>query len=74
MQAQVCHTPAPRHYQAERLRPIDWEQKRLGLAQKFGLAALIDLADELDSRIAQQWCDLFAEIFSITSLRTCNDP
>ena len=50
------------HHQAERLRPIDREQKRLRLAQEFGLAALIDLADELDPRIAQQRCDLFAEI------------
>jgi len=50
------------HDQAERLRPIDREQKRLCLAQEFGLAALIDLADELDPRIAQQRCDLFTEI------------
>src|SRR4029450_8524354 len=50
------------HYQAERLRPIDREQKRLGLAQEFGLAALIDLADELDPWVAQQRCDLFPEI------------
>ena len=50
------------HHQAERLRPIDREQKRLRLAEEFGLAVLIDLADELDPRIAQQRCDLFAEI------------
>jgi hypothetical protein len=50
------------HGQAEWLRPIDREQKRLRLAQEFGLAALIDLADELDVRIAQQRCDLFPEI------------
>jgi hypothetical protein len=50
------------HYQAERLRPIDREQKRLRLAQEFGLAALIDLANELDPRIAQQRYDSFAEI------------
>jgi len=50
------------HDQAERLRPIDREQKRLCLAQEFGLAALIDLADELDPRIVQQRCDLFTEI------------
>ena len=49
--------------QAKRLRPIDREQEqRLRLAQEFGLAALIDLANELDPRIAQQRCDLFAEI------------
>jgi Pyruvate phosphate dikinase, AMP/ATP-binding domain len=36
------------HYQAERLRPIDREQKGLSLAQEFSLSALIDLADELD--------------------------
>ena len=50
------------HHHAERLRPIDREQERLRLAQEFGLAALIDLADELDPRIAQQRCDPFAEI------------
>ena len=50
------------HHQAERLRPIDREQERLRLAQEFGLAALIDLADELDPRIAQQRYDLFVEI------------
>jgi hypothetical protein len=50
------------HHQAERLRPIDREQERLRLAQEFGLAALIDLADELDPWIAQQRYDLFAEI------------
>jgi len=44
------------HYQAEWLRPIDREQKCLRLAQEFGLTALIDLA------VAQQRCDLFAEI------------
>src|ERR1700730_3427151 len=53
------------HHQAERLRPIDWEQQRLRLAQAFGLAALIDLAEELDPRIAQQRCNLFAEIVFI---------
>jgi hypothetical protein len=50
------------HDQAERLRPIDREQKRLRLAQEFGLAALIDLANELDPRIPEQRRDLFAEI------------
>jgi hypothetical protein len=50
------------HYQPERLRPIDREQKRLRIAQEFGLAALIDLANELDPRIAQQRYDSFAEI------------
>jgi len=50
------------HHQAEWLRPIDREQKRLRLAQEFGLAALIDLADELDPRIVQQRYNLFAEI------------
>ena len=50
------------HHQAERLRPIDREQKCMRLAQEFGLAALIDLADELDPRIAQQRYDLFVEI------------
>jgi hypothetical protein len=42
------------HHQAERLRPIDREQKRQRLAQEFRLAALIDLADELDPRIARK--------------------
>ena len=50
------------HHQAERLRPIDREQERPRLAQEFGLAALVDLADELDPRVAQQRRDLFAEI------------
>ena len=50
------------HYEAEWLRPIDREQKRPRLAEEFGLAPLIYLADELDPRIAQQRCDLFAEI------------
>src|ERR1700730_420419 len=50
------------HHQAERLRPIDREQKGLRLTQEFGLAALIDLAQDLNLRIAQQRCDLFAEI------------
>ena len=53
------------HHQAERLRPIDREQERPRLAQEFGLAALVDLADELDPRIAQQRCDRFAEIVFI---------
>src|SRR3984893_4557054 len=50
------------HHQAERLRPIDREQKCMRLAQEFGLAAFIDLADELDPRIAQQRYDRFAEV------------
>jgi hypothetical protein len=50
------------HHQAKRLRPIDRKQKRQRLAQEFGLAALIDLADELDPRIVQQRRDLFAKI------------
>ena len=50
------------HHQAERLRPIDREQEGLCLAEESGLASLIDLADELDPRIAQQRCDLVAEI------------
>jgi len=32
------------HHQAERLRPINREQKRLRLAQEFGFVAFIDLA------------------------------
>ena len=47
------------HHQAERLRPIDREQKCQRLAQKFGFAALIDLADELDPWIAQKRRDPF---------------
>src|SRR5437868_13561825 len=50
------------HHQAERLRPINREQKCMRLAQKFGLAAFIDLADELDPRIAQQRYDGFVEV------------
>ena len=50
------------HHQAERLGPIDREQERVRLAQEFGLAALIDLADELDPRIAQQRYDRFVEV------------
>jgi hypothetical protein len=50
------------HDQAERLWPIDREQKRLRLAQEFVLAALIDLTDKLDCRIAQEWRDLLTEI------------
>ena len=40
------------HDQPEWLWPIDREQKRQRLAQEFGLAALIDFADELDSRVS----------------------
>jgi hypothetical protein len=41
----------------------DWEQERQRLGKELGLAALIDLTDELDSRIAQQQrCNLFAKI------------
>ena len=50
------------HHQAERLRPIDREQKGLRLAQKFGLAALVDLSNELNAWLAQQGYNLLAEI------------
>ena len=62
------------HHQAERLRPIDREQERLRLAQEFGLAALIDLADELDPRIPQQRCDRFAEIVFVDLVDFGGDP
>ena len=61
------------HDQPEWLWPIDREQKRLRLAQEFGLAALIDFADELDPRIAQQWRDLFAEKSFVDLVDFCGD-
>src|SRR5262245_7646309 len=42
------------HYQPERLRPIDWEQKRPRVANESDFLALIDLTDELHARGTQQ--------------------
>ena len=50
------------HDQPERLRPVDRKEQRPRLAQKFALAALVDLSDELDARQVEQRHDLLAEI------------
>lgn len=39
------------HDEAERLRPVDRKQERAGIAEKFRLPLLVDLADELDIRV-----------------------
>ena len=48
--------------QAERLGPIDREQQGPGLAEKFRLGVLVDLADELHPGLAEQRGDGVAEI------------
>ena len=40
------------HHHAERLGPVDRKQQRRRFAEELGLLLLIDLADELDPRIA----------------------
>ena len=37
------------HGEAERLRPVDGEEKRARFAEELDLAAVVDLADELDA-------------------------
>ena len=50
------------HRQSERLRPVDREQQRSRLAQKFALRTFVDLADILHARLIEQRRDLLAEI------------
>src|SRR5205085_8441201 len=51
--------------QAERFRPVDWEQQGRGIAEKRAFVGFADLADELNQRILQQWQDLTLEIGTI---------
>src|SRR6185437_15034501 len=50
------------HDEAERLRPVDREKQRPGAAEEFGLLLLVDFADELDARTAEERADGAREI------------
>ena len=50
------------HGESERLGPVDREEEGARLAEELDLAAIVDLADELDARFLQQGLDLRAEV------------
>src|SRR6202047_736925 len=50
------------HHQSERLRPVNREQEGQGPAKKLTLAALIDFAEKLDTRLLQQRGNLLVKI------------
>src|SRR6185436_13365273 len=56
------------HDQAERLRPVDREHERARAAEKRALLPLVDLADELDSRLAEERPDDLLEVDLVGSL------
>ena len=56
------------HHQTERLGPVDGEQQAARLAQEARLAALVDLADELDAGLSQQRLDLGLEVLLVDAI------
>ena len=53
------------HDKTEWLRPVDRKEQRHGASEEIALLLLIDLADELDQRVAQQMPNLPLEVSAI---------
>src|SRR5262249_14008057 len=53
------------HYQPKRFRPIDREEQRVCIAQKFFFLASPDFPDEFDQWLIEHGLDQFVEIFAI---------
>ena len=61
------------HHQAERFRPVDREQQRLGVAEKCRFLAVTDLAHELDQGMVQQRLDDLVEVCRIHGVNLGGD-
>ena len=55
------------HNQTERLRPIDREEQGGSIGEKWLLAALTDLADELDSLVVDMRLEMLLEVSGLDS-------
>jgi hypothetical protein len=62
------------HDQPERLRPVDREQQRRGIPEKFPFSVLADFTDELDQGIIQQGPDHRFEICLVGRVDLGCDP
>ena len=61
------------HHQSERFGPIDREQHRNRIPQKFGLLGLPNFSHEFDQRMVQKRFDLFLEIIPIRAIDLGSD-
>src|SRR5205085_5066544 len=56
------------HYQAERLRPVNWKEQSGGAAEQFVFFRMTNFADELDEGFVQQMLDVFVKVVAVDTI------